>query len=565
MTESAQTLSPEQQIEQRALTLRGFNRPKEALTEVHQGIAEYPNSGLLWGLNAWLEYFHGDREVAGTAAERSLGLDPQNTRGRIILIELAVIKQDSEAAIGHARVLLDQYPDWAEAHHNLAYAILNESGGTWKEKRDRKKRVRAEVHRALQLEPENPEVMRRSVSLLKTLGDREEATALLDRALASEPENESLLLLAAELKSKSESDAIRMLTGVLAQNPQQRSVARTLSDTVWSRTQWLASLSIWILAAMLLFCYLLFGDELDLSHRARMNLAYTFLAVPIAWIMLFVAINSALPPKYLARLWKPVWWVWAAFIAAAIAGLAVIFFGLALAARSQEHSLEMNGPYVGGITGGIAVVSCIALFAELVILFARFRSESRNRLYVADPEGVRAARAELRGALAGLVRVGIGVVLAVIPIIAASIATRPEAAGAFATIAVAVSAPPLVTLLMRWSLQRGLQRGVQGRGAQARGVQGGSQDEVDREPLSVSRGVFQSVQASGAIVLAIVAVGVAGWLAYQHTQEYDPPPSPWEVKMQEQQRKLSENLNELKDSLPDVDALNDALDEMNGR
>lgn len=511
-----------EQVEQRALTLLGFNRPQEAITEVRQGLASFPEEGSLWGLDAWLQFFHGDRDAARTSAERALGLQPTGSRGRIVLIELAVAADDPGAALAHARVLVEQYPHWADAHHNHAFALHSDARGTRAERRERREQIRRAVRTALELDAENTEVLRRSAALLHNIGEEDEARRLLDSALAISPDDESLLLLNAQITPGSVTQEVRLLTGVLAQNPQQRTAARELSSTVWFRTQLLAALSTFVLAGMMLFAGFLFGEPISVSHRATMDLAYVFLALPLAWITVFVGIAGALPGKYLRRLFRPVWWVWPSLLLAAIAGLLTLFLGLTFALRSQPTQLEMNGAWVGGSTAAIGVVAALALTAELSIVLARFCSEERNQLYPRDAEGMDAAGDELRSALGAQVRVVLAVALALLPVVAAALATRPEAAGGFAPVAVALGAPAVLTLVLRWGRMRSR--------AQARQVLIG--------PV--------------ALLLAVISLVVTVLLAQQHLAQNDPPPTPWELKMQEQSRKLHESQEQFED-LGDID------------
>lgn len=543
---------------ERASALGDFGRADDAIAELRRGLAEYPQDPDLLGLLAWLLFFNGGSADIGAdsgaggeraaeaerAAKDVLAARPHDWRGLTVLCEIAVQRGLPDEALAHAAAQCEHYPDWSGGHLNVAYALLGDERGSRAERKQRRAEIRASLDRALELAPENVETLRRVAIMLRRIDDPQGSSDVLDRALQLDPVNQDLLLLAAErvggqpdqtvhglgaVSAKNEAEALRLLSGVLAENPDHRGAARAISDQVWFRTQLLATLPLWLFAALMLFAYLVFGEPISTSSRTRVKGAEAFLMVPMAWLLLFISIRrKGLPKRFMRRLYKPVWWVWIGLAIAALGGLAMIFFALAMFARSGEAMLALQGSYVGGITRGIGFVAWFVLIGELLIVFARFRSERVAGLAVADAEGVAAARAELRTALWGLIRTGVAVVLALVPVFAAPIATRPEAAGGFAAVALALGAPPIVTLALRlgrWSGLRRRMRNPEGRGSSAAVV----------------------AYALAAVTAILAAVG-AWLLADRHAGEYDPPPTPQQIEMQERQHEISEITQRLRET-----------------
>lgn len=528
---------------ERAEALNSFGRPEAALEELQRGLGQFPDDGDLLGFKAWLLFFAGDLPRAEEFARSALAVRPGDARALNTLCEVAVADGRPLEGLEYARELQRAYPDWSVSHLQAAYALLADESGPRKARKARRAEAKQHIERALELAPEHVETLRRAAIMLSRVGDDQAASDVLDRALELDPTNEDLLLLAANREAAKtagaqglvgvgqsagfQANALRLLSGVLAENPEHRGAARTISDEVWARTQLLATVAIWMLVALSLFAYLLFGEPMPGSQRSRVKFAEAVLVLPAAWfVLLFTIRRRGLPKRFMRRLYAPVWWVWIGYAFAALGGLGTILWALTLALRSGEKNLELQGSYVGGITMGVAFTAWLLMIAELLFVFARFASERRNRLFPADDEGVAAAKRELREALWGLVRVGFAVLLVFAPVFAAPIAMRPEAAQVFAPVAVALGLAPLVTLLLRFGRLvrlRATARQVAG------GVTGGG-----------SATVFSSVLFVAALALAAAGV-VGGWLlADRHAAEHDPPPTPWELELREQQRELAE-------------------------
>lgn len=526
---------------ERARALEGFGRRDEALAELRRGLAGFPDDADLHGYLGWLQFFSGLPEEAGASAQRALALRPGDARALNVLCEVAVAAGRAEEGLASARDLQRHFPEWQVSHLNAAYALLAIEGGPREQRRRRRAEVRENLDRALRLAPEDVETLRRATIMLRRLDEQEAASETLDRALALDPSNEDLLLLAAEreagrtsgpqhlqglgLSAGHDAAALRLLSGVLAENPEHRGAAREISDHVWIRTQLLAGTGLWLLAMLSVFAYLVFGEPSPGSHRTQLRFAEALLILPAGWfVLLFTIRRKGLPPRFMRRLYAPVWWVWIGFALAAVGGLGTLLWALVLGVRSGETQLATQGSYVGGVTMGIGFTAWLMLTAELLFVFARFRSEQRTGLFPRDAGGAAAARAELRGGLWGLIRVGVAALLALMPLYASPIAMRPEAAGVLAPVAASLALPPVVALLLRL-----------GRLLDLRGRRRGP-----------------AVGIALAVSLALSAAGLVGvWLlADRHASEFDPPPTPWELEMRERGARLQESIDDLESSLP---------------
>lgn len=542
---------------ERAEALVGFGRVEDAIAELRRGLAEFPDDSELLGYLGWQLFFAGQPQQAEQLAHRTLAVRPGDPRALNTLCETTIADGRADEGLAHARELQQSYPDWPVSHLNAARALIADPRGPRKAKQLRRREARASLDRALQLAPEDVETLRRTTVMLRELGDLAAASDTLDRALALDPDAESLRLLAAERESERagqaspriggigaahEAAALRLLAGVLADNPVQRSVAREISDRVWGRTQLLAGLALWMLAMLTVFAYLVFGEPSPGSRRTQVKFAEAMLVLPMAWfVLLFTIRTRGLPKRFMRRLYAPVWWVWIGFALAAVGGLGTLLWALTLGVRSGERHLEMQGSYIGGVTMGIGFTAWLLMIAEVLFVFARFRSEQRTGLFPRDDEGLSAARQELRNGWWGLARVSVAVLLALMPVYAKPIEMRPEAAGALAAVAAAFAVPPLVALLLRAG-----------------------------RVVSLRRGSSRTSPWLVLAALACAAAGIAGaWLlADRHAAEFDPPPTPMELEMRERTQQLQQETEERRSSLPDDDAIermNRSLEEIRQR
>lgn len=541
----------------RADALNNFGRLDQAIVELRRGLGEFPEDPDLLGYLGWLLFFAGQPEQAEEAAKSALAVRPADDRALNTLCEVTIAAGRVDEGLAHARELQQHFPDWPVSHLNAAYALLADTTGSRAQKRARRTEARACLDRALELAPEHVPTLHRVTVMLRRLDEPETAWETLDRALALDPSNDGLLLLAAEreaarvsgpqhlqglgLSAGHEAAALRLMSGVLAENPDHRGAAREISDQVWARTQLLAGLALWMLVGLSTFAYLVFGEPMAGSQRTRMRFAEALLMLPAAWfVLLFVIRVKGLPKRFMRRLYAPVWWVWIGYAIAALGGLGVMLWALSLGLRSGETQLAMQGSYVGGITMGIGFTAWLLLIAELLFVFARFRSEQRSGLYPRDEEGLAAARAEGRAGLWGTIRVGVAVLIVLMPLYAAPIAMRPEAAGGFAAVAAAFGFPPLVTLLLRFGRILALRRAVEGSETASSGSRSGRSGS----------GIIVLITL---IALILSAFGIVGtWLlADRHAAEFDPPATPWELESQERSEKLRE-MNERSEEMREM-------------
>lgn len=507
-------ITAEQQLA-RVQALDGFGRHDDAIEEARRGLAEFPDDPELLGMLAWLEFFHGDRERSEQAARQAVSVRPDDWRGLTMLVENAIVRGAHDEAVETARHMLSLLPNWDGAHLTLAFALAEQPAGSRGERKQRRAEIRDRVAEAVALSPENVDTLRRGSILLARAGDESGSAELLSRALQIDPDNEELLMLVAGSTGTKPLEGLRILTGVLAANPQQRAAARSLSDSVWARTVFLASSLLFLLVGLLLFSTFVFDDGLTTTYRMRRQMVMPFLVLSAGWFFLLVRVNMTLPKGYLRKLYSRVWWVWSGMVVAWIAFLGSALVGLTLAVRAVQ--IEQQGAYLGGPSMMIGFVAWLVMIAEILLLTGWVFSERRNRLYPDDEEGIAAARGMVRQALwAVLIRGGIGILLALTPLLFGQWALRPEVAGAFPVVAIAVGLPPLVYLLLRCML--------------------------------LVRGSASVLCAVAAGVLALAGI-VGGWIfADRHAAEFDPPPTPLQLEMRERQKEMGEILDSIRET-----------------
>lgn len=528
------------QFFERAEALRSFGREEEAIVELRRGLAEYPDDAELLGFLGWVLFFAGHPQESEDAAQRALAARPGDARALNTLSTITAVDGRFDESLDYARQLQAGFPDWEVAHLNAATALLEDPRGPRAARKARREEVRECIATARSLAPEDPETLRRVSIMLGVLGDDAASSEALDLALAADPLNHELQLLAAAREDRlaartsgapavkmigaaaHEAAALKILSGVLAENPAQRHLAREISDSVWVRTQWLAGIALWFTAGLALFAYFLFGEAFETTARTRTRLGELLLFVPIMWFALFFTIRRrGLPKRFIRRLFAPVWWVWLGLGLAAVGGLGMILQALALMARSGESALHMQGSYVGGNTMFLGFVAWLLVIAELLIIAARFVSAQRSGLVSRGAAGVAYAKYEFKESLFGFIRIGIAAAVAATPLFASGIARRPEAAGVCAVLGLALALGSFVWFLL--SLGRLV----------------AAQSE-SRRPIA---------WAIYAVAAAVAVAGVAGtWvLADRHAAEFDPPPTPWQLEMREQNRKIDDTLDEIRE------------------
>lgn len=509
-----------QQYVERANALSGFGRKVDAIVELRKGLATYPDDPELLSLLSSTEFFHGDVAEGVAAAKSTLAVRPADYRATTVLLEHAVREQRLEEAQQYAELQIATYPEWGPSYLNLAHVLLNtawaanNAGKTTAEQRQAwGQEVAENTRKGLELDPEGEETLRRATHLLKDVNLRAEAIQTLERGLALYPTSEALQLLASDLKAKDDIEESKILLGVLAENPQQLGAARKLNANIWDRVQYLSAIVPWMLAMLMLVAAFVPEMSSGTTTRSERQFVQLFILVPFAALFGVTRFKrKALPKGYLRRMFNRVWWVWISFFLIFIASALMLLVSLALVVRLQPASMAMNGPYMGGISGLVGFVAIIAVLAELLLVWARFRSEAKNKLYPVAVEGIAAARQGLKDARWSLIRVAVGIVVGLFPLLAADIVIRPETLTGFPAVAVALIAPPLVRYA--WLLSRFFHVSEQS-----------------------SRGRIVGVVAG---FLSVAALTATGWFAYLHILQDDPPPTPWELEMREQQEQWND-------------------------
>lgn len=197
----------------------------------------------------------------------------------------------------------------------------------------------------------------------------------------------------------------------------------------------------------------------------------------------------------------------------------------------------MSGSYIGGLTAMIGFVAWLVLIAELLVCFARSVSERRTGLFPGDAEGLEAAKAHRRGALISLaIRGGVAVLFALVPVVAAGIATRPEAANGFPAVAVAIAVPPLIWAVLAaahvWRIRA----------------------QIAHVSQSGPRTMFWLT-----VAVSVVAVVGTWFIADWHAAQNDPPPTPYELEMQERTAQLRQSQDDLQETIDELNELSDQL------
>ncbi|KAB1643889.1 hypothetical protein [Gulosibacter chungangensis] len=509
-----------QQYVDRANALYDFGRKPDSILELRKGLSTYPDDPELLSLLSSREFFDGHADEGVTAAKATLTVRPADYRATTVLLEHAVREQRFDEAKQFAKLQVATYPEWGPSYLNLAHVQLNTA---WAANRDGKptpeqqqawgEEVAANTRKGLELDPEGEETLRRATHLLKDINLKAEAVQTLERGLALYPTSEALQLLASSLQAKDDIEESKILLGVLADNPQQLGAARKLNDNIWARVQYLAAVVPWMLAVLLIVAAFVPESTSGPTTRTERQFIEVFIVVPFAALFAVTRFKrKALPKGYLRRMFSRVWWVWLSFILIAISSALMLLVSLILVLRLQPGTMEHSGPYMGGIAGIIGFVAVVTITAELLLLWARFRSEAKNRLYPVGEQSLTATKYELKHSTWLLVRVGVGLLFALFPLFGAGLANRPETLSAFAAVAIAIMAPPLVR--MTWLLARFVN--VPGQSARANII-----------------GVIAGLAS-------LIAIVLTSWFTYQHILHDDPPPTPWELEMREQQEKWND-------------------------
>ncbi|WP_024356908.1 tetratricopeptide repeat protein [Leucobacter chironomi] len=230
----------------RAAALWDFGRAEEAAAELRRGVAAFPDSAALWSELGWTEYRCSHSEEGRSAAERALALHPDDVRAHLTLAALELRDEQPRLARPHIDRALALAPEVPAAHLFAAWALRAEPRGDVSHREP----IRAHVHRAVALAPHDAGVYAAAAQMLGGIADKGELSHLVAQGLAIDPEHEDLLLLASDVHTRTDAQAMRVLSGVLAQNPQQREAAFAMTSAVWERTRLVAALAAWLLVAI---------------------------------------------------------------------------------------------------------------------------------------------------------------------------------------------------------------------------------------------------------------------------------------------------------------------------
>jgi tetratricopeptide (TPR) repeat protein len=130
------------------------------------------------------------RIAEGTAiVEQALANEPSDSNALFVQAKLSLAQQDGQAAVTAASAALDSRPNWAQAHFVLGQALAmagNASG------------ARAEVARAVELDPSLVDARRTLAGLHASLGEHEYAVEQGRIVLLSRPEDTEARLLVAQ-------------------------------------------------------------------------------------------------------------------------------------------------------------------------------------------------------------------------------------------------------------------------------------------------------------------------------------------------------------------------------
>jgi hypothetical protein len=277
---------------QRINALSGWGRVQDAVDEARRGLGVFPESAHLWTALAQMAYRQGDIDVAREASTRGLGIDPHRRWALVVRSTIHAIDGEGRAALELATRVVGEQPDWASAHAHFGY-LLSHAGPT------RHEEARDAALRAIELEPEEPDHYRVASGVFRRIGDPEGAGRLIESGLDLAPTDENLLLLRAAYAPGGDSEAAGILTSVLAQNPQQRTAARSLTALVWGRLTAIAGVALW-LGPVLALIRQPFANS-DPSASAIVQCVATLLVTAILAAVMLGRVRGRLPKGYVRR------------------------------------------------------------------------------------------------------------------------------------------------------------------------------------------------------------------------------------------------------------------------
>ncbi|EYT54913.1 hypothetical protein H490_0107075 [Leucobacter sp. UCD-THU] len=401
----------------RAAALWDFGRAEEAAAELRRGVAAFPDSAALWSELGWTEYRCSHPEEGRSAAERALALHPDGVRAHLTLAALELRDEQPRLARPHIDRALALAPEMPAAHLFSAWALRAEPRGDVSHREP----VRAHVHRAVALAPHDAGVYAAAAQMLGGIADKGELSHLVAQGLAIDPEHEDLLLLASDVHTRTDAQAMRVLSGVLAQNPQQREAAFAMTSAVWERTRLVAALAAWLLVAIAVppAVFALLG------------------AICVNLFQLLVGTTRSAPRGFLRQTWsRPPW---------ARAGVVLVFVGAAWPV--------LMGALLASGALGLLPVPLLALLAGELIVVAAAETDAARTLDGAGDAARQFAEHRLRAARRGWWRIGLGAGCALLAAVFAALLGAGDATGRFwpllGVIALVLAAPPAFALLLR--------------------------------------------------------------------------------------------------------------------
>lgn len=327
-------------VARRVETLQGFGRLDEAAEECGTGLASFPEDPRLWDLLSEIELARENFAAAEHAARTAVGLEPENGLLPMTLVMILIHLERFEDARDLARGMVARASWSAGAHLLLAHA----EAGVGQRQPGALHLARQHAQTAVSLAPNEPTVLSSAAAVMSKINDRREAARLVRAGLALDPGNSDLLLQQADLGTRTDVGATRLIRSVLAADPTDSASAWALRETVWTRRRLIPAFAIWstVAIAVPLACLLLVVLMIQ-------NL-----------VILFIGMRSALPRGEYRRTWEqaprlrfavplalvclpwPLWGVathWFA-IGAPLLGLLIAELAILFGSRADERRLE---------------------------------------------------------------------------------------------------------------------------------------------------------------------------------------------------------------------------------
>lgn len=509
---------------QRAQALASYRRLDAAAAELRQGLAEYPESAELWARLALVMYQLDDEREAQHCAANALRHDPENVTALYLQATLAAASGDAERAHAAADELLRLIPDTPAAHLSKARALAAEPGG---EQRHRAL-IREGAYWAIGLDPENADTLVEAAVLLKPIVSKSEFSGLIAHGLSLDPNNEALQIYSSDAHTKTDGQMVGVLSGILAQNPQQSAASFVITTMLWERTRWIAALAVWGSAAVVL---------------PQALLVVLVIAI-VNFYMLFIGIPRKAPKGLVRRTWSEPRWARIGVICAFVGAL-------------WPPLLVLAG--VSGALRFVALLPLALLVGETIIVFAANEALGRGVRATFGDAAADYVRGELRSSYKGGVRIAIGALMAAISVTALAVGAVVEGQaqlGLFAAVlvlALAFAVPPMLVMALRGRLLRELLREHEGEqlGEPARPTQAGFAERlIDPWLKNIATVVIvcAALLTAGAAVLGVALPQGDGAKPSAPSEEsIDPADIPTREELERTQEQLQRQLEDIEE------------------